>query len=100
MNVIDIDYACLSCGEYNPERPNGMICKCGGKIRGDAPGICGTRDSFGIKKAFRDSDGKEIDNWKSWEKAGYRNPLDVVKNDAVKQQIKEKIKKVHKERGK
>lgn len=58
------------------------------------PGITGTRDNFGIKNAFKDdASGKTIDNWKSWEKAGYRKPLEVTKNNTIKEKIKEKIKK-------
>jgi len=53
----------------------------------------GTRDGFGIKNEFTDHlTGKPIDNWRSWEKAGYRNPLDTTKNRIVKEKIKEKIK--------
>ena len=57
------------------------------------PGITGTRDSFGIGRNFIHQ-GKEITNYKEWEKAGYGN----VKNDTsvphdVKEKIKEKIKK-------
>ena len=33
--------------------------------------ITGTRDRFGINKAFRDKKtGKEITTWKEWERAG------------------------------
>lgn len=63
------------------------------------PGITGTRDNFGIGKAFiDDSTNKTIDNWRSWEKAGYRNPLDVTKNHTVREKIKRKIDKIRKDR--
>lgn len=55
--------------------------------------ISGTRDGFGIKNAFRNEEGKTIDTWKKWEKAGYRNPVEVTKNNTVKEKIKEKIDK-------
>jgi len=36
------------------------------------PAIHGTRDGFGINKAFVDAEtGKEITTWKEWEEAGY-----------------------------
>jgi putative FmdB family regulatory protein len=54
----------------------------------------GTRDGFGIKNSFEDKDsGQTIDNWRSWEKAGYRNPLDVIKNNDMKEKVKEQIEK-------
>ena len=59
------------------------------------PGILGTRDSFGIGKEFRDErTNKTIDNWNSWERAGFKNPLEVVKNNNVKERMKEKIEKI------
>lgn len=42
------------------------------------PGVTGTRDSFGIGKEFTDvKTGKVIDNYKSWEKAGFSNNIDT-----------------------
>lgn len=61
-------------------------------------GITGTRDNFGINKSFKDK-GKEIDNWKSWEKAGYREPLNVTRDKNVRQKIKGKIDKMKRESG-
>ena len=55
--------------------------------------ISGTRDSFGIKNAFKNEDGQTIDTWKKWEKAGYRNAVEVTKNNTVKEKIKDKIEK-------
>ena len=58
--------------------------------------ISGTRDSFGIKNAFRDDQtGKTIDTWKGWEKAGFRNPLEVTKDNGVKARAKQKIDKIN-----
>ena len=58
------------------------------------PGITGTRDSFGVFKAFRDEEtGRVIDNWKSWEKAGFRSAVEVHKKDAIGVRIKDKIEK-------
>ena len=52
----------------------------------------GTRDGFGIKNAFVDDvSHKTIDNWKDWERAGYRDPVLVTHNNTVKEKIKEKI---------
>jgi hypothetical protein len=80
-----------------------MICdQCGGDMVGQGfPGLNGTRDNFGVLKAFTDEKtGKTIDNWKAWEKAGYRQPLDVIKNDVVRQSVKKKIKTIGKSRQK
>lgn len=52
-----------------------------------------TRDGFGVKNEFINSEGKTIDNWKTWEKEGYRNPLEVTQSNQIKEQIKEKIEK-------
>lgn len=73
-----------------------MLCKCGGRYYGvGVAGISGTRDGFGIGKAFKDNKtGKTIDNWKSWEKAGYRNPLETVKDLNVMAGIKRKMDKI------
>ena len=101
MSALDVDYICLSCGKESDESNRGMLCEyCGGKLLGvGAPGISGTRDNFGIKKSFKDgSTGKTIDNWKSWERAGYRNPLETVKDHNVKEGIKRKIDKIKHEK--
>lgn len=90
-----VEYRCIDCGFIPDDSYTKMICpSCGGRIRGDGPGITGTRDNFGIKKVFNDDEtGKEIDNWKSWEKAGYRNPVEVTRNHQLKEKIKQNIKK-------
>ena len=99
-NILEIKYICQSCGEESSPENKGMICEhCGGKLIGmGGPGINGTRDSFGIKKSFRDVDGNNVDNWRTWEKAGYRDPLSVHRNHDVKEKIKEKINKIKKKR--
>lgn len=57
------------------------------------PGVTGTRDSFGVRKEFYDpQSGQYINNWKSWEKAGFRS-VDTIKNDYVKKQAKQKMKR-------
>ena len=58
--------------------------------------VTGTRDNFGIKKEFTDEDGKTIDNWKTWEKAGFRNPLHTHKSHTIKEKIKKKMEKINK----
>ena len=93
------DYFCVGCGKQKPKNAKrGMICLyCGGDLRGEAPGITGTKDGFGISKSFIDErSGKEIDTWPKWEKAGYRNV--EVKNHTLNEQIKEGVKK-RKHRG-
>jgi len=57
------------------------------------PGVTGTRDSFGIGRNFLHR-GREITNYKEWERAGYRDPKDdpTITSD-VKEMMKEKIEK-------
>ena len=95
MQLVEVEYICQECGEIADQEYSGMICqKCGGRLRGKGgPSISGTRDGFGIKKSFRDCDGNEVDSWKKWERAGYKNPLEVTKNNTVKEKIKENIKR-------
>ena len=90
-----VDYICQDCGEKASDDYAFMICQyCGGQLHGHGgPGISGTRDSFGIKKSFMNCDGKTIDNWKIWEREGYKNPLEVTKNNVVKEKIKDNIKR-------
>lgn len=98
MLTVEIDYICQSCGKKSDEENKGMVCeRCGGKLIGvGGPGITGTRDNFGIKKSFRDVDGNNVDNWRAWEKAGYRKPLEVHRNHDVKEKIKMKVEKIKK----
>ena len=61
------------------------------------PGVHNTRDVFGIKNAFYDYKTKKyITNRSEWEKAGYRDPLEVTKNSNVKAQVKRKMEKIRK----
>lgn len=91
-----VEYKCIECNWEMPEGYESMICKCGGDMRPTHLfGLTGTRDNFGIKNAFRDEKtGKEVDNFKSWERAGYKQPLDVIKNDKVRDGIKTKLEKI------
>ena len=100
--MLTVDYICQTCGKKSPDDSDSMVCKCGGFVRGvGGPGICGTRDNFGFKNAFKDdSTGKKIDNWKSWERAGYRNPLETIKDSNVKAGIKRKMDKIKHEKSK
>ena len=71
------------------------ICYCGKTLKRSfrtAPNLIGGRDSFGIGKEFYDKrTGKYIDNYSSWEKAGFRNPLESSNlSDMDKKIIKEK----------
>ena len=69
-----------------------MVCVCGGHYLGTGIRITGTRDGFGIGNEFVDEKThKTIDNWKSWERAGYRKPLEAVKNHTIRERVKEKI---------
>lgn len=69
-----------------------MICICGGDLRGQGPGVIGTRDGFGIGKEFIDErTGKTIDNYRAWEKAGYKD-VSAIQNHEVKERVKEKVK--------
>lgn len=58
------------------------------------PGITGTRDNFGIKKEFYDvKTGQYINNYKTWEKAGFKSTSDL-KPGRMKKMIKAKEKKL------
>ena len=97
MPLSDIKYICRSCNEEASEDYKFMICEfCGGDLRPNGvPGVTGTRDGFGINNSFQDDEnGQTIDNWKSWEKRGYRNPLEITRNNTVKEKIKAKIDKI------
>lgn len=103
MAVLDIDYICQDCGMRSSDSHMGMLCEdCGGKLKGyGSPGVHGTRDSFGIKNSFKDDQtGIEVDTWKKWEKAGFRNPLETIKDGNVKAGIKRKIDKIKHEKNK
>lgn len=94
---MQVTYKCQLCVEVAPKGHQTMICPyCGGDLRGEGcPTISGTRDQFGIGREFVDErTGRTIDNWKSWERAGYQNPLETTKNHKVKEMIKEKQKEL------
>lgn len=62
------------------------------------PGVTGTRDSFGIKNEFVDErTGKTIDNYKSWERAGYR-PSSDISNEKFRREVRKKEKKCKQQR--
>ena len=99
MAVLEIKYLCRKCNKESSVDNQTMICEfCGGILRGiGGPGICGTKDNFGFKNQFvDDNNGKVIDNWKTWEKSGFRNPVEMTKNNDVKEKIKCKIDKIKK----
>ncbi len=98
-------YNCLRCGTQDISKPISECSKtehcpfCDEVMRKDYSGIAvqGTRDNFGVGMAFTDDEsGKTIDNWKSWEKAGFRKPLEVTNDHVVKEKVKEKISKINK----
>ena len=97
--VLDITYGCITCG-FEPDEPKNMLCpSCGGDLRGRGfPSVTGTRDQFGIGKKFyhtnEDGTKKEITTWREWDKAGYKNALDVTKNHNVREMVKEKMNKI------
>ncbi len=73
-------------------------CKCAMKRLITVPVISGTRDGFGISKSFVDErSGKEIDTWKKWEKAGYKETVNT-NNHTLNEKVKEGVKK-RKHRG-
>lgn len=91
--MINIKYFCVTCGKE--ENGDGkMICQCGGMRRPDSvPGIHGTRDSFGIKNEFYDEGTRQtIDNFKTWERAGFRD-VEHIKDESVRKRAKIKMKK-------
>ena len=95
--MLAVDYICQECGKKSSDDNPKMTCEhCGGVLRGESTSIAGTRDSFGIKNAFVTPEGKKVDNWKSWEKEGYRNPLQTIKNHEVKERVKMKMTKIKK----
>ncbi len=57
--------------------------------------VLGTRDGFGVGKAFYSEHAKkEITTWKEWEKAGYRDPLtDHTMTHSLREKVKEKMAK-------
>jgi hypothetical protein len=67
------------------------------------PQITGTRDGFGVTKAFYSPHAKKyITNWKDWARAGYKDPLkDPNASHSLKEKVKEKIDKInfYKSRG-
>lgn len=96
MALCDIKYICQDCGKESSKENRRMICEfCGGRKQGIGGfSIIGSRDNFGIKNAFvDDSTGKTIDNYSSWEKAGYRQSRDVIQDKNMKSKVKQKIDK-------
>jgi hypothetical protein len=95
MSKLHIDYICEDCGQKAPKDYSRMICPyCDGYIVGRGfPSVNGTRDSFGVGKEFYDvKTGRYIDNFKSWEKAGFREPgQSGARNSGF---IKEKVKEI------
>lgn len=93
--MLEFEYFCQKCGKRSRDDDDSMVCGCGGYLRANSvPGLVGSRDNFGIKNEFVTPEGKKVDNWKSWEKSGYRNPLDTVKDKNVREGIKSKIDKI------
>lgn len=73
-------------------------CKCGNEMYKDFSGIgiTGTRDNFGVGKAFvNEQTGQTIDNWKSWERAGYKSALEHS-DPNIRDQVKRKVEKITK----
>jgi len=89
-----IEYVCITCGKVPAENSKSMVCECGGPIRGQGPGISGTRDGFGVKNGFHDDQtGKTVDTWRKWEKAGFRRPKDLSMKGDMKEKITSNMKK-------
>jgi len=94
--VLDIAYVCRSCG-FSPDEPKSMICKCGGELRGEGPGVTGTRDGFGIGRKFYHTDNngsREITTWREWEKFGYKDAISATNNKTIAKMAKDKMKRI------
>jgi len=86
---------CRSCGKEFPDSNRDTFCSCGGLINGFTIRVGNTRDSFGVSKEFYDhKTGKYINNYKDWEKAGFRDFKDIKdhRNDNITKLTKEKLK--------
>ena len=86
-------YRCIECGWTAEKGYEFMVCRrCQNDMRPiNVPSVVGTRDNFGVNKSFIDENtGKEITNWKEWERAGYRDADNFVKNPKIKAGIKRK----------
>ena len=58
--------------------------------------VHGTRDSFGIDKAFYDTDTNQyIDTWDKWEKAGFTDARKTA-NPNIQNEVKRKVEKINK----
>ena len=95
------EYSCSKCGEFDVAKPmkdsekNEKCPECGVVgTRIFRCAISGTKDSFGIKNAFKTDDGKEISTWKQWEKAGYAHLKDTPMNVNTKAKALEKQDKI------
>ena len=93
---MEVIYACKDCGEISNSESSMLCDKCGGELRGSGcPGIHGTRDSFGVGKAFVDEkSGDVIDTWGKWEKHGYRK---VDKHNFKNENVREAFEKKQEE---
>ena len=101
------DYTCEMCGLQLVMKPmreagNEEPCMyCGRPLVREfgSIAITGDRDSFGVGRSFYDKKtGQEIDTWRKWEKAGFKQAQDGENMPSgVKNEIKDKIKR---EKGK
>ena len=83
---------CRKCAKEHDTNERKNFCECGAVLGELEINITGTRDSFGIGNEFKDEKtGKVIDNFKSWEKAGYASSVDSIKNNRLKEKVKEQI---------
>ncbi len=103
--VLDITYICQKCKQPKAEWNNSMICHiCRGPLKGEGfPGVTGTRDSFGIGRKFyhRDENGvREIETWKGWERAGYKDAISATGNKNIAKMAKDKMKRIKQNGGK
>ena len=94
---------CRQCHQLVPETDKRTFCECTGLFDDVVINISGTRDGFGIRRSFYDPKTKQdIDTWRKWEKAGYRNPLEgkYTKNPEVKEMVKWHMKRGSKQPSK
>ena len=104
VRLFEINYSCIDCDWNAPKEYNSMICKrCGGDLKSDRNVmVLNSRDAFwrDNPKPFYHTDDngrtREITNFKSWEKAGYRDAISCTKDSNVRRGIKRKVEKIKK----
>ena len=85
---------CWRCQKEWPDTSKNTFCSCDALMPDYKMQVLGTRDGFGVAKAFySNSAKKEITTWKEWEKAGYKDPLHEPMPHTLREKVKEKMAK-------